>query len=66
MPPTGSIIDLSEDVLASTAEGLSNVWMTCLRDQVIAPVFEFKCYLIADATIPVVDTDLCIDVVNTA
>jgi hypothetical protein len=66
MPPAGSIVDLPQDVFPSTAHGLPHVGITCFRDQVIATVFEFKRYLIADASIPVVDPDLGIDIFNTA
>ncbi|MDQ4029073.1 MAG: hypothetical protein M3214_13655 [Actinomycetota bacterium] len=66
MPPAGSIVDLPQYVFPRTPNGLPHVGMTCFRDQVMATVFEFKRYLIADPSIPIVDPNLCIDVFNTA
>jgi hypothetical protein len=66
MSPAGSIVDLSDDVFAGTANGLPHVGMTCFRDQVIATVFDFKRDLVADASVPVVDPDLRVNVFNTA
>jgi hypothetical protein len=66
MPPAGSIVDLSEDVFAGTAHGLPHVGVTRFCDQVIAAVFQLKRYLVTDPSITVVDSDLCIDIFNTA
>jgi hypothetical protein len=66
MPPARSIVDLSEDVFASTPHGLPHVGVTCFRDQVIATVFELKRYLIADPAVSVIDPHFRIDIFNAA
>jgi hypothetical protein len=66
MPPARAVVDLPQDVLSRAAHSLAHVGMGCLRDQVIAAIFDFEGDVVADAAISIVDAYLRVDVVNTA